>query len=160
MSNARVRCPLVVVLAGAPGERAIRNMLRLLGMLPGELEHSAMTTILDPWRNSLEPGPWHEPSILPYTAAHDGLGIVHRRAYDQVRAGDLVVEIVDPFTGRLVEQCCAPMSGVIYAVRLTAPPCHKGDRLFDVCLARQVRPRAYVAKLDLRQTLLAGGRRS
>lgn len=132
----------------ALGERAIGNMLKLWGMLPGEPQYDAYSTILDPWRNDIEPGDWPGPSIAPYTAGHDGLAVVHRRPYELVREDDVVVEILDPFTGKLVEQCRAPMSGAIYAVRLSAPPCHKGDRVFDVCIARRVRPQAYVARLD------------
>ena len=57
--------------------------------------------------------------------------------------GEVVCHIVDPFTGRVVEKCCAPMSGAIYSIyTATHKPkyvCQKGDRLFAVGHARQLK---------------------
>ena len=76
-------------------------------------------------------------------AASEGL-VCPRKANDApVKKGEVVCHVVDPFRGRIVEECRAPMSGAIYSIyAATHKPkyvCQKGDPLFAVGHARQVK---------------------
>ena len=82
------------------------------------------------------------------TAGRRGVVYEHRHAFGAVRKGELICHIVDPFTGRIVEECRAPMSGVLYTPPRGMAACEKGERLFAISMARRVRTADYVKRLD------------
>ena len=61
----------------------------------------------------------------------------------------MVCEVVNPYTGRVVETGRARMNGYLYAVHYDGV-CRKGDRLFGVAIGRKVQPAAYVRRLRAR----------
>ena len=136
------------------GKQAILNMLKFSGMLPGRLELPERTTILDPWRHEVDPLRWPNDSVHPYAARHDGLVrfyrlvFPHRFPYYEVKKNEPVAAIVDPFTGCVVETCCAPENGVLFAMRTQSPVCHKGDKIFQVTSAgTRIKPADYIRRL-------------
>jgi len=128
------------------GRRAIFNMLKFWGMLEGEPEWPDTTLVMDPWRNDIEERKrgkaYARPSYMAYEAASEGLVCPRKGNHSPVKKGEIVCHIVDPFTGRIVEECRAPMSGAIYSIyTATHKPkyvCQKGDPLFAVGHARQL----------------------
>jgi len=131
------------------GRRAIFNMLRFYGLLRDKPEFDARTQLLDPWRGEKEKLPKGKETWKQYEARHDGLVRVLARPFDSVRKGRTVAEILDPFTGQIVERCAAPMSGALYALRLPTLACRKGQRIFDVAAVRRVKPAEYLRSQDL-----------
>lgn len=131
------------------GRRAIFNLLRFWGMLPGPGEYYPEPTIvLDPWRNDIEKRPYASPSYLFHKAGHDGLAVFRREPYGRVRKGDPVCHVVDPYTGRVVEEHRAGMSGVLSGSHEGGAVCRAGDNLFTVSIARWINPREHARKLD------------
>jgi len=130
------------------GCRGLMNLIKFWGMYPGPYAFPERIQILDPWRNEMEAKTYAHPSVQMLNAGCDGLAYCHKRSYERVRKGDRLYHIVDPFTGRIVEQGRASMSGVMY----TPPPrlalVAKGDRVCAVSCCRTVRPAAYVKNLN------------
>ena len=135
------------------GRRSIPNMLRYWGVLTGKPDYPQWTVLLDPWRNEIEKETYGKeyatPSLMRVKAGRRGLLVPHRAARDWVRKGEVVCDIVDPFTGRIGEQARAPMTGAIYSMRAPAHKplyaCERGDELFAVSCARRVRTADFVA---------------
>jgi len=130
------------------GRLAIFNLLEFWGVLPGPRQYPDETLILDPWRNDIEERQYARPSYMAYNARNRGLVFEYKSSYDRVRKGELVCHVTDPFTGRIAEECRAPMTGALYTPRRAEAPCEKGDRLFAVSIVKKVRPGEYVKRLD------------
>ncbi|MDP6776933.1 MAG: succinylglutamate desuccinylase/aspartoacylase family protein [Candidatus Latescibacteria bacterium] len=130
------------------GRVGIANLLKFWGLLPGRLRLPERTVILDPWRNSMEDHEYARPSYAPCEAQQEGLVVEYQSAYERVRAGDLICQVLDPFTGKVIQEGRADMNGVMYTPPRPEAPCRKGDRLFAVSIARRVRTADYVRKLD------------
>jgi predicted deacylase len=123
------------------GCRAIRNLLKSRGMLPGRPEYPTDAFVLDPWRDGFDKTEHLGKSHIVYSAKHAGLALFRKGTYDLVRKGDVVCTITDPFTGRVVEECRAPVSGINYGVRIPNPACKPGTPLFILSIVRRVRLR-------------------
>ena len=130
------------------GRRLIENLLKFWGMLPGRLDLPKETVILDPWRNDIEKRKFTRPSYAQYNARRRGIVFEYRHAFEAVRKGDLICHVTDPFTGKIVEQCRAAMSGVLYTPPRHEAVCEKGDRLFAISMFRKVSTKEYVKRLD------------
>ena len=131
------------------GRRAIHNLLKFWGLLPGRLELPHEVFILDPWRNDiLKDRAWRRPSWMSHRARHAGLVMFHKRPYERVRKGEVVASITDPFTGRVAEECRAGMSGSLLSLRVEASVCQKGEALFYISMLRRLRAAAYVRGLS------------
>jgi uncharacterized protein len=129
------------------GAIAIENLLKFHGLLPGRLRLPAESAILDPWRDHrLAPRTFRLPSYRDYTARHDGLAVPHKQVYDIVRKGELVCSILDPYSGKVVENCRAPMSGGLYNYRTKGVLCAKGQNVFTLAVVRRVNPEVYVRR--------------
>jgi len=122
------------------GRTALSNLLKHVGILAGEPDLPERTYILDPWRNQFEDRKYARPSYIAHSAEHAGLVVRHKRHYDRVKKGELVCEVADPYTGRIVERGCAGMSGMLYGL-CGLGTCARGDALFTVSTVRTVRPR-------------------
>ena len=134
------------------GCRAMRNMLKFWGMLRDRLELPPVAYILDPWRSQRPGRRCKRASCFTHYARHSGLAIPRRRQYDLARKGDVLHEIMDAHTGRIVEECRTPMGGCIYMLRAEPAVCQKGDRLFTMSAYRRVVPSEYMKakRLDAR----------
>jgi hypothetical protein len=132
------------------GRRSIFNLLKFWGMLPGRPQYPRETLILDPWRNDvLKDRTWRRPSWLDYRVKHTGLVMFHRQPYNLVRKGEIVATVTDPFTGRIVEECRAGMSGVVLNHRISVPVGQKGEAIFRLSMLRQrVRTADYIRRLN------------
>ena len=130
------------------GRRGICNLLKFWGMLPGRLDLPERTPILDPWRNDVETRKFTTLSYAQYNAVHPGIVAEFRHSFGKVRKGELVCHVTDPFTGRVVEEGRAPMTGVLYTPPMAEAVCERGQRLFAVCIAKSVRTVDYVRRLD------------
>lgn len=125
----------------AIGRRAIFNLLKHFGMLSGAPEWPAASVVLDPWRDQRDKTrTYASPSFVDYKAGHAGLVIPRKRHYDTVRKGEIVCDILDPFTARIVESCPAAITGAIYNYRTGGKvTCTKGQTLFTLSIARRVK---------------------
>lgn len=131
------------------GRRIILNLLKFWGMAPGKVEYyPEPTLILDPWRNDVVDRKFARPSSCAYKARHRGLVVERKAGYDLVRQGELISHIVDPFSGRVVEECRAPMSGAVLTPCRGLAACERGDRVFSVSSCRKVDPVQYVKRLS------------
>jgi predicted deacylase len=131
------------------GRRAILNLLRFYGMLPWRLELPERTHIHDPWRNDIEKDRrFARSSYAIYKSRHAGLVISRRPFFDRVRKGDVICEVLDPYRGRIVEECRAPMSGSIYSYRFRKPVCARGEDLFIIGVDRYVNTAEHVRRLE------------
>lgn len=130
------------------GRRSICNLLKFWGMLPGRLDLPAKkTVILDPYRNSVLKRTFRRPSCVEVTSPCDGLVRVCKPGYAPVRKGEVICEVLDPFTGQIAARARAPMPGRLLTVPPSDPSVRKGDRLFVVSHARTVDTAASVARL-------------
>ena len=127
MSPASVEC----------GRRGIVNMLKFWGMLPGRPQYPEYTLVMDPWRDDVEKREFARPSRMECVAKRRGLVFPYVGGNDWIRKGDLVCHVTDPFTGRIVQEGRAPMTGALYAEFWLKAPCEKGDRLFVISLAKR-----------------------
>ena len=143
-------CGQGVLRAGSirEGQKALTNLLKFYGMLRGKLDLPSEALILDPWRSDRPMEKFGRTSYLDGKAGGAGLMVPHMETYDTVRKGDLVCDIVDPHTGRIVAQHRAGMSGCLYMLRFHEPVCRKNERIFTVSIVRKVRPAAYVKRLS------------
>jgi len=123
------------------GRVALLNLLKHVGILPGKPALPARAYVLDPWRDQFAKQPHAKPSHVTHTARHAGIFVPHRLQYDHVRKGDLICEVINPYTGRVVESARAPMAGALYSIHLDGR-CGRGDRLFIVATTRTVSPSA------------------
>lgn len=118
---------------------ALSNLLKHTGILSGRPVLPERAYILDPWRNEFEDKKYAQPSYLEHPAKKAGIFVRRKRHYDRVKKGDLICEVVNPYTGQIVERGHAGMSGVIYGMHHLGV-CGRGDRLFTVSVARAVSP--------------------
>ena len=51
---------------------------------------------------------------MPLVAPHGGVVVFHRSPGDEVQAGDLIAELLDPFSGELTPMC-SPVAGLFFA---------------------------------------------
>ncbi len=126
--------------------RAMTNLLVFWKMMPGRLALPPEALVLDPWRSQC---PWNRAtprSCCTYYARRPGLCLTEKQAYDRVRRGEVICRILDPFTGREVETCRAPMAGALYMLRWGDASVEKGERLFTVSVSRRVRPAAWLQR--------------
>lgn len=131
------------------GITAIRNLLIFHGLLPGRLRLGDEAVILDPWRNDLVKGrAFASPSYMDCIARHDGLVVPFMRTYDLVRKGERIGHVVDPFTGKVVEECLAPMSGAIYNWRTVGSVCAAGGRVATIAIVRRVKPADHIRGME------------
>jgi len=121
----------------AQGRVALSNLLKHAGILSGRPVLPAQTYILDPWRDEFTDRKYARPSHMMHCAKKAGLVIPHHRHYDRVKKGDLVCEVANPYTGRIVESGRAGMGGMIYSIHQDGF-CGRGDRLFIVSTVRVV----------------------
>jgi predicted deacylase len=131
------------------GVTAIRNLLKLHRMMPGALELPKEVAIFDPWRSDLIKKTFRRPTYEKYWAQHPGLVVRRREPHTFVRKGDIVCQVVNPYTGKIVQTARAARSGGLYSMTDEAV-CNKGDRLFVVSLAWKVRPAEYLRKIKNR----------
>lgn len=124
------------------GVKALRNVLRFAGMLPGRLDLPPRTIILDPWRVS--PGKnGSSESYAPCRAQHAGLFVPYKNAYETVAGNERIGAVMDVHTGRHVQECRAGIAGAVYHIPLKSA-CARGDRLIDIAGARTVQARTYL----------------
>ena len=129
--------------------RAMKNLMKFLGMIRGRLDLPTEALILDPWHSQC---PWNRPepkSCFTGYARRSGLFLTNKQSYDLVRKGELICRLIDPFTGRAVEECRAPMSGALYMLLWGNANVRKGDRLFTVSLVKKVKPAEYLRRRRL-----------
>lgn len=132
----------------AAGLVAIENLLKFQGLLPGRLRLPEEAIILDPWRDHRLTGrTFKSPSYVDVMARHDGLVVQHRQVYDLVRKGEPLGHVIDPFSGKVVEEILSPMTGAIYNWRTKGVVCAKGQRLVTLARTTKVKPAEYVERL-------------
>lgn len=131
------------------GVRIITNVLKFRGLLPGRLELPPKAVFIDPWRDHFgEPSPKGGASFAEARSECAGLVIPRRNTYDIVHRGEVVCDVVDPFTGRVAQTVRAPMSGAIYGWRTGGKAvCAGGQTLFIIGAATVVAPARYVRGL-------------
>ena len=117
------------------GRAALLNLLKFLGVLRGKPVLPEGTYVLDPWRDKFSDKKYARPSNVMHFARKPGLMVPHKQMYDVVKKGDLICEVVNPYTGQIVESGRAGMSGMIYGMHLSGV-CGPGDRLFVVATVR------------------------
>jgi len=106
------------------GRRGLANIMRALGMLPGQ------ATLPSPvW--------WEAAERQELKARHRGHILFHVGWYEPVRAGQLVCEIFDVFTGRRLDQHRAPFGGIVGGLDFR-PISRPGESLCWVNDARRV----------------------
>ena len=131
------------------GRRSIFNLLKFWGMLPGRLDLPAKkTVILDPWRDGVLKKKFKRASYMAVMSPCDGLMRLTKPAYAPVRKGEVVCEVLDPYSGRIAARVPSPMGGRLLASPPSDPSIRKGERIFGVSCARTVDTARYVARLD------------
>lgn len=131
------------------GRRAVCNLLRFYEMLDGKQEFDEETVLLDPWRDQKEARPCGRPSIVQAFASADGLVRFLHQPFEPVCKGQIVCEILNPFTGQVAERVPAPLGGTVFAMRPPHAACRKGQALFDVSECKRVNPTEYLAAQDV-----------
>jgi predicted deacylase len=130
------------------GVRAVENLLKFFGLLPGAPRLPGEAVILDPWRDHRHPERcFKSPSFKDCVAGSDGLVVQLKRTYDLVRKGELLGHVVDPFRGAVVEECRAPMAGAIYNWRTGGVVAVKGKPLLTLAVVRKAVPARRVGQL-------------
>ena len=122
------------------GRVALLNLLRHVGVASGKPVLPKEAIVLDPWRDQAAKRAYARPSYMPCRAEKAGVFIRHKRHYDRVRKGELVCEVADPYTGRIVQRGHAGMSGRLYSIA-DSGVCGRGDTLFAVSVSRSVKPK-------------------
>ena len=131
------------------GRRALHNLLRFKGMAPGRLSLPDSAIIEDPWRDQREAGrKFAGPSFLDHVAKASGLVVPHKGDYECVRKGEVMCDVMDPFTGKVVETCRAEITGSIYNYRAKGYVVEKGEKVYTLAVTKRVKPREYVRKLN------------
>jgi len=138
------------------GVRIVRNVLKFAGCLPGRLELPRRAVIIDPWKEQFKGCVWlgrarkaSQPrSYVYHKARKAGLFVPRKDPFEMVKKGDLVGEIIYPYSGRVVQQIRAGMSGAVHSVPQKAA-CAAGDSLVCVASARAVNPKAYLRRKSL-----------
>jgi len=120
---------------------ALVNMARFLRIMPGRLRLPEHAYIIDPWRSQFEKT--RKVSYVMATAPKAGLLVPYKHQYELANKGELLCNLLDIYTGRVVRSFRAPRSGMLYHMTLGGI-CNKGDRLFIVSDCRTVQPAAFV----------------
>jgi len=126
---------------------ALVNMAKFLNLLPGRLELPEQAHIIDPWRSQFEKT--KKASYVTVNAPRAGLLAPYKHQYDLTKKGELLCNLLDVYTGRVMHSFRAPRAGILYHMNLGGI-CNEGDRLFVVADCRTVCPITFV------QTVLAG----
>ena len=133
------------------GRRILFNLLKFWGLLPGRPEYyPEPTLLLDPWRDDFcKPNrPANLRSNQRIFAGHAGLAVQHVFGGARVRKGRTVCHVVDPFSGRVVEEHRAAFTGVVLNNLRPEALCRKGERLATLARARRVDPVKVFRSLD------------
>lgn len=125
------------------GVRAILNLLKFYHMLPGKPMLPRETTIFDPWRSDMLKRKGRRPTYAIVRAQRAGVLVPHAEPHQLVRKGDVICEIVNPYTGRPIDTVRSPRSGGLWSLN-DGGVISKGDRLFVVCLAWKVSPKQFL----------------
>ena len=131
------------------GRRGIFNLLRFYGMYGGRMEYyPEPSQLMDPWRNDIETRPYKTPSHVGYVASQAGLVRDFKYSFAPVRKGELVAQVVDVHTARVVQECRAEIAGVVYSPPRKHAACEKGESVLRLSIAQRVDPAAYIKRLD------------
>jgi len=103
------------------GMRGIRNVLKTVGMLPGETETRGRQCVIR--------------TMNVIRAKRGGLLRLHVRLNETVQAGQLVASVYSIF-GELVEEICAPSGGPVVRV-VTFPTVSSGERVVQLGVLKQ-----------------------
>ena len=120
---------------------ALFNMLKFLRMLPGKLRLPKKAYILDPWRSQNEKT--RRPTCVIINATRAGILAPHLQQFDLVKKGDLLCELLDIYTGKILDSYRAERSGILYHMSLGGI-CRKGERLFVISDFKMVEPAAFI----------------
>jgi len=113
----------------AEGVRLIRNMLRVWGVLDGKPELLCKVLAMDPWStvDSKRGGPGK--SYVMINARCDGLVVPYRLPLVRVRKGELISEVIDPQSAKVLQSVRAPVTGLLQQAHEFNVVVKKGDRL-------------------------------
>jgi predicted deacylase len=137
------------------GTRLLRNMLTFLGMIDGKLELPEKMFVFDPW-GVTRPKSFRGKTYVEICAKHDGVVVPHLISQERIRKGELVCEVVDPHTGRVIQSVRAPKAGYLHMVLDYEPVVKKGQRLCLIALiTRVINPAKAVSRLRAEDFLLA-----
>lgn len=129
--------------------RAMKNLMKFWGLVPGRLDLPAVARIIDPWHSQCPWNPAKPKSCFTYYAKRDGLFLTTKQAYDLARKDEVICRILDPFTGRTIEECRTPMGGVLYMLLWKNANVKKGERLFTTAIVKNVKPEKYLRRCRL-----------
>lgn len=124
---------------------ALFNMAKFLKMLPGKLVLPPRAYIIDPWRSVSES--LRRPTYVEVKAPCGGLLMPYKHQYDRARKGELLCNLLDIYTGKVLHAFRAPRSGNLYHMTLGGI-CQKDDRLFIVSDFKAVAPVVLIRRVS------------
>ncbi|MHC4871647.1 MAG: succinylglutamate desuccinylase/aspartoacylase family protein [Planctomycetota bacterium] len=127
------RTPYICNEVVTDGIRVLENILKFYNCINGKPVYPEQVRVLDPWFTHFD------------KKAKKGDVSYRKDKYGYVKKGDVIVEVLDPRTGQIVQTCKAKMNGAIYALTFE-PVCNKGDRLYGIAKVHKYNPALYAAK--------------
>ena len=119
------------------GVRLIRNLLKYRGMLDGKLTLPPKVFVFDPWGVS-RPKRSRGRTYVEICSRHNGIVVPHKISQERVRKGDLICEVLDPHTAKVLQSVHAPKSGYLHMVLDYEPVVKKGQRLCLIALIAKI----------------------
>lgn len=113
----------------AEGVQLIRNMLAVWGVLAEKPKLPGKVLVVDPWSTARPELDGPGKSYLMVKATHGGIVVPYKLPMVRVRKGELISEVIDPQSAKVLQSVRAPVTGLLQQAHEFDVAVKKGDRL-------------------------------